>query len=694
MIFWAFNKIYLFLLKCSNLATQMLIKFMKKVLHILFLALFLVGCSEDNGKEPEEILKSADKQITAFSVNAHQGTIDEAGKKITLNLPAGTNVTALTPVIAISEKATVSPASGASGNFTQPVTYTVTAEDGSSVVYTVTVNVSQPGDAKITEFFFSGITPTVYAAINESTKTIIAMVPFGTNVTALSPTISVSAGANVNPASGVAKDFTNHVAYTVTPSGGSPATYTVTVIVLEELRSEAKITAFSFPTLMVDATINEAAKTITATVPSGTDVTALAPTINVSGGATITPASGIAKDFTHPVQYVVKAENNSTATYTVTVTKGLSNAAKITAFSLSAFDPEIIATIDETAKTITATVPFGTDVTALVPTITLSAGATVSPLSGAAQNFTGPVQYLVTAQNGSTKVTYTATVTVAPFVIKINGITPNPVAPGDRITITGTFAENGNTVVLYNPMTTFVSIPVVSQSATAIVAEIPSTLIDDNYTLRVMGNGKQDEASLEINEVTNPHIVSIEKSNLIQGWDDLVIFGNNLNASDILWFHRVGNETNRLRTTFTLQGTQWDGKIICNANVFNDPFFTPGNYCVWYASEDGNRKTRKMLITIVENTAPTPSILSVLPSNPCPNTDITITGTSFGDDPIVWFFLEEGSYYHIPPIVSKSPTQIVVKAPSAPGTVFKSVQVQSRGKVGDIITTITIRSDC
>lgn len=60
---------------------------------------------------------------------------------------------------------------------------------------------------------------------------------------------------------------------------------------------------------------------------------------------------------------------------------------------------------------ITITVPSGTDVTALVPQITHN-GAQVVPASGVAQNFSSPVTYTVTAEDGSTK-SYVVTVTVA-----------------------------------------------------------------------------------------------------------------------------------------------------------------------------------------------------------------------------------------------------------------------------------------
>ena len=70
----------------------------------------------------------------------------------------------------------------------------------------------------------------------------------------------------------------------------------------------------------------------------------------------------------------------------------------------------IEATITEGAKTIVAQVPENTDVTNLVPTITVSAKASVDPASGVPQNFTNPKTYVVTAEDGS-NTSYTVTVT-------------------------------------------------------------------------------------------------------------------------------------------------------------------------------------------------------------------------------------------------------------------------------------------
>lgn len=71
------------------------------------------------------------------------------------------------------------------------------------------------------------------------------------------------------------------------------------------------------------------------------------------------------------------------------------------------------AVIDHDLETVAIEVKTGTVVTALEPTVTVSANATVSPLSGVATDFTSPVTYTVTAENGVTEKEYVVTVTVA-----------------------------------------------------------------------------------------------------------------------------------------------------------------------------------------------------------------------------------------------------------------------------------------
>jgi uncharacterized repeat protein (TIGR02543 family) len=179
--------------------------------------------------------------------------------------------------------------------------------------------------------------------------------------------------------------------------------------------SKVTITSFSFANPAATGVINGTG--ISVIVPEGTVLTSLVPTI-VHTGASISPASGTAQDFSGPVTYTVTAAGGTKAAYTVTVV--FANSTKeITDFSFA--NPAVTGVISETD--ISVTVPYGTNLTALVPTITHN-GASISPASGTARNFSLPVTYTVTAEDGTT-LEYTVTVTPeAPVTREISLVYP------------------------------------------------------------------------------------------------------------------------------------------------------------------------------------------------------------------------------------------------------------------------------
>ena len=158
----------------------------------------------------------------------------------------------------------------------------------------------------------------VYGTIDEDNRLVRLDFPAGTDVTHLTPTITVSNYATIEPASGVAQDFTNPVFYTVTAMDGTEAQYMVEAFV-HDADNEKSILLFRFDALDDDGVIDEILHRIDFVLPAETDVTQLVPTIEVSEGATVEPASGVAQDFTNPVMYTVTAQNGTTAVYTVTV---------------------------------------------------------------------------------------------------------------------------------------------------------------------------------------------------------------------------------------------------------------------------------------------------------------------------------------------------------------------------------------
>ncbi|MFI1509137.1 MULTISPECIES: family 43 glycosylhydrolase [unclassified Streptomyces] len=87
--------------------------------------------------------------------------------------------------------------------------------------------------------------------------------------------------------------------------------------VLEVSGNTTAIAAVDDPSLKIAALVDDAASRITLPLKEGTDLTALAPQFTLTQGASISPASGVARDFTHPVTYEVTGSDGAKRTWTV-----------------------------------------------------------------------------------------------------------------------------------------------------------------------------------------------------------------------------------------------------------------------------------------------------------------------------------------------------------------------------------------
>jgi hypothetical protein len=204
-----------------------------KTLFLLFALMAMIafaGCSDDDEIKPEP--KSAECELVSFTVNGEEWEIN--GTDISHTYPAGTVKMPLAPNITLSAGATVNPASGTAQNFftEQGVTYTVTAEDGETKkTYTAKATVGASAACNIITFTVNGETWDI------SGTDITHTYPAGTNETTLIPTITLSAGATVYPASGMGQNFfTEHgVTYTVTAEdGNTKKTYIAKATVKED----------------------------------------------------------------------------------------------------------------------------------------------------------------------------------------------------------------------------------------------------------------------------------------------------------------------------------------------------------------------------------------------------------------------------------------------------------------------------
>jgi hypothetical protein len=379
---------------------------------------------------------------------------------------------------------------------------------------------------------FSFVTPAVNGTI---TGTNIAVtVPTGTDVTALVPAITVSAGATVSPLSGVAHNFTSPVTYTVTSATGATQAYTVTVTVTP---ATFGITAFSFPiqagvATAVNGTIT--GNSIAVTVPNGTPVTDLSPAITISG-VSVSPAAGVPENFTNPVTYTVTSASGATQAFTVTVTVAPASADKaITSFGFTtALNPGHFLTTNVygtiTGNNIAVTVPILATRDGLVPTITVSTGATVAPVGG--QLFSSPVDYMVTAADGTTQ-TYLVTVTkldpTASLITSftMDGVTVVPAADATTINVVlpvGTQLSSWAPTIVTSPDAKVSPLSGVVQNFTSPVAYVVTSKDGSTTTTYTVKATTDQSASTQIASCTVNGVLGVISGPDAQGHMDIFV---------------------------------------------------------------------------------------------------------------------------------------------------------------------------
>lgn len=313
------------------------------------------------------------------------------GDDIELSVPYGTSSCRWAPTI-VHAGATIAPASGTSEDFATPVTYTVTAGDGSQRTYTARCNVAQTSARGISRFEVLGLPASIGA------DAIILTVPNATNLGALTPTITHH-GVRISPASGVPQSFYAPVPYTVLEADGSQHTYSVTVMPAD--RSDNQLVELEVAGRYAAISGDEARLTL----PLGTDMHALAPTL-LHRGARVIPVSGTPRDFSAgPLTYTVVARDGSRRDYAVSVTVASESSKALEQFVLSGVTAFVV------GSEVTLRLPAETDLRALVPDRLQHTGSSVTPPAAAAQDFREPVKYTVTAADGSSQ-TYTVRVTL------------------------------------------------------------------------------------------------------------------------------------------------------------------------------------------------------------------------------------------------------------------------------------------
>lgn len=169
--------------------------------------------------------KSSHNEIIYFSIGDYVADIDHEKGKILIELPYGSDISALRPYIKVDYRAKIIPDSGEEQDLTKPVTYKVISESGATKEYEVAVII---GEASSENEILSFRVGTIEGKIEGND--IVVEVPSSIDLKKVKPFIEVSPNAKVEPASFEEVDFSKGpVAYTVTAENGDQKTYKVYV---------------------------------------------------------------------------------------------------------------------------------------------------------------------------------------------------------------------------------------------------------------------------------------------------------------------------------------------------------------------------------------------------------------------------------------------------------------------------------
>lgn len=377
--------------------------------------------SGDNTMTKVELLATADKAVIA------EGTLEGDTWTITITDKAvADNLTMQYLRLTYDEKATVAMAGGygdATGDFkwrngdvmcgmsvNQPVKFTVTAENGDTKEYTIVVKYDAPAAPELTN------------GSAERTSDKEAIVKFTSGEAGMYYYAVVNKGATT-PKVDTTKNGKNAVAgeNVLTLNNLTAGAREIYIIVKNAGGVESAALKIDIPAFG-GGTEQPGEFKISISAPKGGTLTASKTTAGAGDTITViaTPDAGmqlVAGSLTYTLA-VAGGETKKIDNFTFTMPAGdVSLTCKwetksttvdgITGFSING----VSGSINQTNGTISVVMPYGTDVSKLVPVISGNNIASIIPGSGVMQDFSKPVTYTVTLADGTAK-TYTVTVYV------------------------------------------------------------------------------------------------------------------------------------------------------------------------------------------------------------------------------------------------------------------------------------------
>ena len=251
----------------------------KKFLFYHFLLISLIsitfGCAEE---------LSSDKQINSFIISSvsldyeAEGIIDQTKLSISATIPSELDIKRISPIIKISEGASINPPAEVNTDFTSGVVYTVTAQDGSVANYFATVS-----QKSINTNLLSIFVPDLNLEGIIKDQTITFEFPFGTDIQNIILEFEIPANATASVSSGSSVNFETFKELIITSEIGTSKTYQINYTITPPSQAN-EILSFSLPDLFIDGIISNSK--IVLNLLYGTDLSEVKVDISLSENAT------------------------------------------------------------------------------------------------------------------------------------------------------------------------------------------------------------------------------------------------------------------------------------------------------------------------------------------------------------------------------------------------------------------------
>ncbi|GHT73763.1 hypothetical protein FACS1894124_2630 [Spirochaetia bacterium] len=435
------------------------------------------------------VVKAAadEKRINSFKIVdpvVVSGNINlEAPGPITVTVPYGTNVTAMKAEVELVGQS-IDPDPEDAHNYESPVTYTVTANDGTSIQYTVTVSIAAITAIQV-KTQPTKTSYTIGETFNSTGLEITASDSIGTTIPLSAASYTVSAPADFTTAAGTKTITVTHTA------SGKTATFTVTVL----------LNTVVFTGVIADG--GDTATTTKLTLTFNKAITGLAVgDISLSGTTGAIPGD-LTGDGTGVYELGIGGITAS-GTVTVSVTRtgyDISGNPK-TASVFQYVDPGATAaaftnlTADGSATTATTklTLTFDKDITDLaVNDITLNAGSTGAAKGALTRTAAGVYQLAISGITASGSVTVAVAKSGYAIIPPSLNVTVMPSPKGD-VNITLDIVDQGGSLTLSGaaPFTVY-------RTGTGGSANVSVTAAGYTYTWYVDSKSKGTASSITIN---------------------------------------------------------------------------------------------------------------------------------------------------------------------------------------------------